>query len=97
MRGNVHHIAMTGLCGTHCNLYLCLLHYDADIHIAATCVCSSHCDITIFGRLQCYYVRHIETLIYSSDCNVILWRAHGEDLEVIGVVIFLINYGNTDF
>jgi hypothetical protein len=60
------HIATFGnvchIATSHCNIWKCL----------------SHCDVTMFCRLQCYYVHNIMTLlcspyfntIFSSHCNV---------------------------
>ena len=76
--GNVFHIVMTGWCGTHCDMYLgslhcdmylCVSHCDTTIHVATTCLFSSDCDITMFCRLQSYYVHNIVTLLCSPYCN----------------------------
>ena len=62
----VWHIATFGnvchIATSHCNIWKCL----------------SHCNVTMFCRLQCYYVHNIMTLlcspyfntIFSSHCNV---------------------------
>jgi hypothetical protein len=39
-------------CSSHCDVRICYSH--CEIHIY-----SLHCGVTMFGRLHCYYVRHL--------------------------------------
>ena len=50
---------------------LCSSNYDVrkcswDFNVP---ICSSHCDVTMFGRLQCHYDRHIVTL--GNVCQIV--------------------------
>ena len=58
-------IAMRGLFFSNYDRHICLSH--CDIYL-----CLSHCVVTMFGRLQCYYVWHIATYVFqivTSQCN----------------------------
>jgi hypothetical protein len=58
------------LCSFECDVHNCSSHCDVrtcssqcDIHI-----CLLHCSVTMFGRLHCYYVRHIT--MFGNACHI---------------------------
>jgi hypothetical protein len=49
------------ICLSHCDMCICLS--QSDVHLW-----SLHCDVTMFGRLHCYYVRHIT--MFGNVCHI---------------------------
>jgi hypothetical protein len=60
------------LCLTHWNVWNFLLNWDLRVFSSHCniCICSSHNDVTMFGRLQHYYVWHLQNL----EMFATLWR-----------------------
>ena len=76
---------------------LCSSNYDIrkcswDFNVT---ICSSHCDVTVFGRLQHHYDRHIATFGASFDlaeCCDFIQRYHNINSTVLCRIYYLYDH-----